>query len=189
MIGFGRKAFNDTLLKPIGGLISGMFFSNPYVDIQTTLFYQIHIDLLPFEYDGQQEQTCVTLDFIALPVGNYRDLENCTFNFPVNPEEGYVDGSIYIAGMHNPFDVTRIVFEAGDKEGINTTLTARLSFEDNSIKPTDITMRAKLAFGGIEIHCDELSELPEDELTAFAFQRIDRQHFVFDAQARKFCWR
>ena len=85
MFGFGKKEFNASLLQPTGGLISGMFFSNPNLDIETTLFYEIQIDLAPFEYDGEQEHTCVQLDFITLPAGNYLDLENSTFNFPINP--------------------------------------------------------------------------------------------------------
>ncbi len=189
MFGLGKKKFDVSLFQPVGGLISGMFFSNPNIGIKPNLFYQIQISLSPFEYSGEREETSVRLDFISLPVSSYIELEGRSFCFPTNPKEGYIDGSIYISGMHNPFDVTKIDFNNIEDNGITAMFKAKLFFEDDSTKPTDITMRTKLEFGNIDIHCDELATMTEDELIEFTGKSIEQKNFQFDLEDRIFKWK
>ncbi|MDN7133705.1 hypothetical protein JNO04_15270 [Halomonas sp. MC140] len=73
----------------------------------------IEFDLEPFnfEVDGYQDRadTSIRLDGISLP-NDPTSLEEQEFTFPVNPEAGYIDGSVYILAAHNPVDVTKLRF-------------------------------------------------------------------------------
>ena len=47
---------------------------------------------------------------MELPSDRFEVLAGRTFTFPVNPEDGYIDGSIYIDHVHHPVDITAIRF-------------------------------------------------------------------------------
>ncbi|WP_420389926.1 hypothetical protein [Marinobacter sp.] len=73
----------------------------------------LEFDLEPFnfEIDGYQDRadTSIRLDGISL-ASDPMALEQQEFTFPVNPEAGYIDGSVYILAAHNPVDVTKLRF-------------------------------------------------------------------------------
>lgn len=73
----------------------------------------IEISILPFELelDGYIElvDTSVLLDLINIPA-NLKALQGNRFEFPINPEPGYIEGSVYLFSAHNPVDVTSIEF-------------------------------------------------------------------------------
>ncbi len=57
-------------------------------------------------FEGDLVETSIRLDAVDVadaPAGR-------SLTFPVNPEEGYIDGSLYLGEVHNPVDVTRIDF-------------------------------------------------------------------------------
>jgi hypothetical protein len=91
---------------------------SPRVGIITTQHGDIslRVPIKPFhlalqDYDEPIEvQTSLELHCIDLPSSNLEELAEKTFCFPRNPEEGYIDGSIYIEHAHHPADVTRIKF-------------------------------------------------------------------------------
>ena len=56
------------------------------------------------------QTTSFRFEFICLPISAAGDLSNRTFRFPVNPEPGYVDGSIYLIDEHHPADLTELAF-------------------------------------------------------------------------------
>ena len=73
----------------------------------------LEISIKPFELSLDDYNECVDtsirLDGIKVP-REPRSLEGREFNFPVNPEDGYIDGSIYFFAAHNPVDVTKLKF-------------------------------------------------------------------------------
>lgn len=93
------------------------------------------LTLAPFEmtFDGNTEtvETVARFDGIDLPETSARALENQSFPVPVNPEEGYIDGSIYLSHAHHPVDVTDMTFGPISGDHLPVTLTTRmvLSFE------------------------------------------------------------
>jgi len=70
----------------------------------------IKIPLEPFNLDGKTIETSIQLEDVSISAANLRDLAGHTFEFPRNPEPGYIDGSIYIVHAHHPVDVTSIRF-------------------------------------------------------------------------------
>lgn len=72
--------------------------------------FDIVIGLQPFDLDGKKVSTEFRLDGLALPVDGPSSWAGKAFDFPSNPEPGYVDGSIYLRHAHNPADLTRIEF-------------------------------------------------------------------------------
>jgi len=75
----------------------------------------ISIEIGVAEFELSQDEytenvdTCIKLEGINLPQ-DVANLAGKSFSFPVNPEEGYIDGSIYFFAAHNPVDVTEIKF-------------------------------------------------------------------------------
>jgi hypothetical protein len=53
-------------------------------------------------------ETEIVCDFIDLPGSDLTALSGHSFDFPVNPVDGYIDASVYLGGAHNPIDLTRI---------------------------------------------------------------------------------
>lgn len=92
----------------------------------------IEIDLDPIELSlGEDElsgrlDSPIRLDLVGVPTSNPEELAGRTFDFPVNPEEGYIDGSVYVLVCHVPVDVTRMVFTK--LEGKETAITIEAEF-------------------------------------------------------------
>lgn len=70
----------------------------------------IEIPLTPFTIDGSLIATVIHLDDVGLPTDDVLKFSGMTFSFPVNPEAGYIDGSIYIQHAQYPVDVTSMRF-------------------------------------------------------------------------------
>lgn len=102
------KEFPVELIKPINANLSG-----------TEGNVSIVIKLMPFKLKYFDEEvyinTSIRLDFIEIS-NNPNELESKSFSFPVNPEEGYVDGAIYMMNVHNPIDVKLIQFSKIDNK-------------------------------------------------------------------------
>ncbi|WP_141584010.1 hypothetical protein [Actinomadura sp. WMMA1423] len=104
--------------------------------------WSIEIPLEPFSADDEYEPatfrpgtggpdlvtTAISLDHIVLPASGLAALERRAFAFPANPEEGYIDGSVYLVAAHCPVDVTRIEFGPATADHITATLRARFDF-------------------------------------------------------------
>lgn len=73
----------------------------------------LEIKLEPFDIKigdfDEHVDTTILLDLINIPTSPEK-LEGKTFTFPINPEAGYIEGSIYLYNAHNLIDVTRITF-------------------------------------------------------------------------------
>lgn len=85
----------------------------------------LEIGVEPFELslDGYSEniETVIRLDTINMPK-ELSELVGKSFLFPVNPDDGYIDGSIYFFAAHSPVDVTEIKFG----EAVNGRLSVTL---------------------------------------------------------------
>jgi hypothetical protein len=108
-------------LIPNRGVISARVFDNPSIGLKPTLFFDIHIPIVPFAWNGETATTSARLDFIDFKIREWDDLPEKAFPFPVNPSRGYIDGSIYLDHTHYPMDVTRISFQ---KRGIDSIVGA-----------------------------------------------------------------
>lgn len=97
-------------LFPEAGELRSTVFENEHAGISRSVFFNIVIPITPFDFEGQRVETSVRLDLIDFGVTDWRLLNDKSFVFPVNPEEGYIDGSMYLGHAHNPADVTRIAF-------------------------------------------------------------------------------
>lgn len=88
----------------------------------------ITIALQPFLLDGQAVDTCIRLDTIALDLDDPRAQARRTHRFPINPEPGYIDGSIYLLHRHVPLDVTELAFGTPGDHSLPTRLAGMLAF-------------------------------------------------------------
>jgi len=116
----------------------------------------IVIDLEPFELPNIAVESDIVLDGIALNEFDLEALEGQVLTFPVNPDNGYIDGSLYIEHAHHPVDVTKIEFDApsGPTCLVSFTIRFLLSFEglrdydaDEDYEDFDLRLTTKLAIG------------------------------------------
>lgn len=78
--------------------------------------------------------TAVDGEFIDLPGDDLAALADRTFDFPVNPHDGYIDASVYLGGGHNPVDITRIEFGAARVQHIDAVLHAAFDFSQEGVE-------------------------------------------------------
>jgi hypothetical protein len=105
--------------------------------------WDITVPLEPFSADDEYEpatfrpgtggpelvSTEIMLEFIGLPADGTAALSRRTFTFPVKPEDGYIDGSVYLVAVHCPVHVTRIEFGTATEDQIGATLHAHFDFD------------------------------------------------------------
>ncbi|MEV0331449.1 hypothetical protein [Nocardia sp. NPDC050717] len=151
-------AFSDDFLVPRPGTIR---YSHTGTAAET---WSITVPLATFsatdEYDprtfrlgsGGPEtiDTELRLDFIELPGPPLNNLGRRVFDFPVNPQAGYIDASIYLGGGHCPIDVTRIEFAAVSDNRITATLHTYFDFEAEAVEIANrsAVLTADLKLGG-----------------------------------------
>lgn len=90
-------------------------------------------------------ETSYQLDFIDLaPARSLTDLQGRSFDFPINPSPGYIDGSIYVCHAHNPADVNRIVFSDVIGDAIQARLFLHVNFDYESAGAQDFDAAIEL---------------------------------------------
>lgn len=95
-------------------------------------FFTIFLPISKFVLDDEIIETSIRLDGIQLP----ESLSLCigkTIKFPINPVEGYIDGSIYLKNCHNPVDVTEINFLKLENQKLTLVMKMNFDFEYESI--------------------------------------------------------
>lgn len=145
----------DTLsLIPQRGCLMAKLFENEHIKLPLTLFYSIFIPLSEIEVYGEKEDTEVMLEWIRFPVRSWRELANQEFRLPPYPEEGYVDGSVYLGHVHNPADVDRIKF--GELRGNTISIEIDIAFDFEQEGPAE--------FGVVDVQWKIEIEVDPDEL-------------------------
>jgi hypothetical protein len=89
----------------------------------------LEVSLMPFTLDGELIETKILLEHISLTTAELSELQEKQFRFPVNPEDGYIDGSVYIQHAHHPLDVTLLSFGALESSGLPVHIKGRLELE------------------------------------------------------------
>lgn len=115
-------------LRPRRGSLTARVFENRDIALPPTLFFDIEIPLESFEYEGETQDTAVRLDFIEFDVTDWRELLGRTFAFPTKPTPGYIDGSMYLAGAHNPAGVTVIRCRTVENNLLKAEIDIRFDF-------------------------------------------------------------
>ncbi len=109
----------------------------------------LEIGIEPFELslDGYSEEieTVISLNGINVP-SELSELTGKTFTFPVNPDEGYIDGSVYFFGAHSPVDITEIKFGESTNGKLPIALKSSwaLEFELTGFKNCTTTIQTYL---------------------------------------------
>jgi hypothetical protein len=160
------KEFPVKILKPLEGTLNAIIFENSFINLPKTLFFKIEIPLQAIDMSKIAEditnknyQTSFQLNWIKLDVRSLQELENKTFTFPINPDEGYIDGSIYLFDVHNIIDATSISFGKFNNQKIPIKTVLRIDFE---LEGTGYTTTKYLDFE-TELNLGEIS-IPTDIL-------------------------
>jgi hypothetical protein len=167
------KKFNPELLKQKNGRLDAVIFKNSFLDIPETLFYTIEIELTDFFFENEPIESEVILNFVRLDINRLKDLENKIFEFPINPVDGYIDGSIYLFDVHNPFDVKKIEFKNWNDGSVDAIIHYDIDFEYENTgyqKITDCELKVSLVRG--------LLSIDQEILPAENFNSTDAQKLI-----------
>ncbi len=183
------KKFPVKILKPISGILNALIFENSFINLPTSLFFNIEIPLEPIdmakigdENNRKNHETSFRLDSIKLSITNLKELENQTFTFPINPEMGYIDGSIYLFDVHNIVDVTSITFGECINSFLPFKITLRIDFEyegTDYVTTKYLDFETELALGELLIATDILNPSQEnlENAKSLVQQYIDIDNF------------
>jgi hypothetical protein len=123
------RPFPIEILKPLPGHLKGPSASAT-----------IDIPFATFAIEGEEVTTSIRLDSVDLPTITLEELVGNTFRYPINPNPGYIDGSIYIQHAHHPFDVAVIEFGDLTPNGLEITLTGHLALEHEGLSDFSTTL-------------------------------------------------
>jgi hypothetical protein len=183
------KEFPVKMLKPLEGKLNAMIFENSFFNLPKTLFFKIEIPLqsidmtkLCEDITDENYQTSIQLDWIQLDIRSLQDLENKTFTFPINPEIGYIDGSVYLFDVHNIIDTKSISFGEFKNQKIPLKTTFRIDFEleGTGFATTKyVDFETELILGELSIATDILTPNQENfgNAKALVQQYIDIENF------------
>jgi|GEM_PF-1164781 len=175
--------FDIKSLIPKSGRLKSKIFENKFLKIPATLFYEIEILFEPFKTENELNQTIVQLNFIRLNTRKIKNLENSEFHFPINPDDGYVDGSIYLFDVHNPFDVTKMTFGKIVNSTIELKLEYNIIFEfegtgySNSLNNT-LTLKIALDKLNIDTAIIGVDNITDESVKAIAGKFVDLEDFL-----------
>jgi len=90
--------------------------------------YALFLPIAKFILDAETVETSILLDFIELPETLSWYIGKSVV-FPVNPVEGYIDGSIYLKNAHSPVDVTELRFISLENDILTIEISMQFDFE------------------------------------------------------------
>ncbi len=114
----------------------------------------IQILLDPFQFMGESVSSSIRLDGIEGLDADLRYAQGRTYEFPVNPAPGYIDGSVYFYGRHHSLDVTQLRFGFYEGNSVGLTLVGTLlleGLEEVSAIPVEIETRVELPLSHREL--------------------------------------
>ncbi|MGO4331874.1 hypothetical protein AB4Z48_20915 [Cupriavidus sp. 2TAF22] len=104
------------------------------------------VELAPFLLGGAQVRTALRLDGLSLPSRSLAELAGRRLRFPLNPEPGYIDGSLYVEGRHHAVDVSELRFGELDAQGLDVAIEGRIHFDDGAgFDDTALSLAARIA--------------------------------------------
>lgn len=95
-------------------------------------YYSIVLPVSKFILDNEIISTSVQMYAIEL-TETLQNYIGKTVSFPLNPNDGYIDGSVYLKNAHNPVDVPKFKFLSIGKDILELELTMKFDFEYESI--------------------------------------------------------
>ena len=140
--------------RPQIGTLKARLFENSGLGIPLYVWFDIAIPVEPFEFEGQSCQTSVLLDFIEIAVADWRELWGQKFKFPLNPQPGFIDGSMLLGNAHNPADATMIRFGHPAGEVVPVTVELRIDFTSegpSELGKVDLSWHTDLVFREAEL--------------------------------------
>ncbi|QOT76745.1 GatB/YqeY domain-containing protein [Cupriavidus basilensis] len=106
----------------------------------------LEIELAPFVLGGAPVRTAIRLDGMNLPTYNLEQLAGRRLVFPLNPEPGYIDGSLYFDGRHHAVDIRELCFGKLDPHGLPVRIEGRIHFDDGArFDDTALSLAARIA--------------------------------------------
>ncbi|MFK0206496.1 hypothetical protein [Agrobacterium sp. NPDC090283] len=126
----------------------------------------ISVGLATFEFDAETHETLLRCDQIDLDLDDLSALSDKSFEFPLNPEPGYIDGSICLFGVHVHFLTERLSFGSVGEETIPLRIDGILEFSSSGLSRYEDV--------ALSFHTGLHLPLTSGQLVSMAADAIDR---------------
>jgi hypothetical protein len=141
--------------KPKRGSMHAFVFENRSINLAPTLFYSIDIPLKPFssglDHESQPVKTSFSLEFIRIPVVDWRRLDRQSFEIAQDD----CDGSIYVGSAHNPVNINQIRFKRAGNFMFRIDCTLFCDFESEGVADdAQVELSADIKFEGLRVLLD-----------------------------------
>ena len=90
--------------------------------------YSLEIPVEPFLLNDELIETKILIDDLTFPRPLVK-MEEKVLNYPLNPDEGYIDASIYLNHVHNPIDIPKIEVLKVDNNHVELKVNFIFDFE------------------------------------------------------------
>lgn len=141
------KEFPVSSLKPrFASLFTGNL-NKPAIEIHFepfTVQYQFEGETISDDFDQP-----LRADFVDLPTTNLAELLGQVFEFPINPDDGCIDASLYFRHAHNPIDISQLEFgkDAGGEFTMTVASRWLMTFEGTAPNDFDYRFTVRLNCG------------------------------------------
>lgn len=134
------------------GRMRARLFQDPQLGPGPALYYDITIPLEPFDsgldWEEQPVRTEFSLEFLKLPVEDWRDLHERSFELA----QDEADASIYLGGAHNPVEVRRIHFTRVGETALQIDCTLFCDFEAEMVAESlALELTTEVEFEGLVV--------------------------------------
>lgn len=140
------------------GTLQARLFENEHIAMPLSLFYDVHIPLEPFEIGSKRArervETTFRLEFIPLPVPDWRQLGGQVFS--LKPDDA--DGSLYLGGAHNPVDIREMHFLRVGDGVFHLDCTVFCDFDSEGVsKNAVVQLATQIQFLGLRLEPDQIT--------------------------------
>lgn len=159
-----KKGFPVDALVPIDGHVRALLFENARVDCPRGLFWRFKVQFQHFEYRGETVRPSLCVDWIRLPIRDWRQLVGTHISGAYG-DEG-VEASFYVWEHDYAAEFDLHVLERdGARFRVKIALTVEFSGMDESDRDPRlrVSTEAWVPFWGIVLHEQVVGENPSPE--------------------------
>jgi hypothetical protein len=153
-------------LTPKAGEICAHIFENQRAGVSRNLFWILNVELDPIEWDEEEWDCSLAVEWIVWPIQHWRDLDGADLS-EVNPEG--IECSVYAFGQHHSAQLMRLSLHASSEPTsylLGASGMAEIDLDGDLIE-TPFSFSCEVRFTGVVVVPDNIFPKPtsSEELT------------------------
>jgi len=150
-------------LQPSEGEIYGHLFENSATGLRRGVYWNARIDFEPVSLDGEEQDCSLSIEWLALPVRRWRDLDGVELARVTQPD--LIECSLYLFEEHNRATLRRLQLRKTGPSSFEADFLAIADVDDGSGRRLfEVSGRCDLSFTSIIVVPSNLQPEPASEL-------------------------